>query len=135
MPVTIDVDRVSQHPHHPHPLKRGTIVLAGSLAQRPGQGGHTWVFLQYLLGLRRLGWDVLFLDELLPDMCQDAAGAPCPFDRSRNRAYFLRIMEAFGLRDSFSLSYNRGEQVLGLPRARVLERVKRSALFINVMGF
>jgi hypothetical protein len=33
-----------------------TIVIAGSLAQRPRQGGHTWVFLQYLLGFRRLGW-------------------------------------------------------------------------------
>ena len=27
-------------------------------------GGHTWVFMQYLMGLRRLGFDVLFLDRL-----------------------------------------------------------------------
>ena len=46
-----------------------TLVLAGALAQRPNHGGHTWVFLQYLLGLRRLGWDVLFVDWLHPDMC------------------------------------------------------------------
>ena len=41
-----------------------TIVVAGSLAQKPGHGGHTWVFLNYLLGFKRLGWDVLFLDRL-----------------------------------------------------------------------
>jgi len=32
---------------------KGRIVIAGSVAQRPGCGGHTWVFLQYLLGDRR----------------------------------------------------------------------------------
>ena len=32
-----------------------TVLVGGSVAQRPGSGGHTWVFLQYLLGLRRLG--------------------------------------------------------------------------------
>ena len=32
------------------------------------------MFLQYLLGFRRLGWDVLFLDRLEPEMCRDAAG-------------------------------------------------------------
>ena len=34
-----------------------TIVIAGSLAQRPKIGVHTWVFLQYLLGFKRPGWD------------------------------------------------------------------------------
>jgi hypothetical protein len=113
----------------------GLIVLAGSLAQRPGRGGHSWVFLQYLLGFRHLGWDVLFLDELLPQMCQDRSGTPCPFDRSWNLRYLLQVMERFGLREVFSLSYNRGECVVGLAAAEVIRRVKRCALFINVMGF
>ena len=39
-----------------------TIVVSGALAQKPGIGGHTWVFLQYLLGFRRLGYDVVFVD-------------------------------------------------------------------------
>ena len=51
-----------------------TMIVAGSLAQRPYHGGHTWVFLQYLLGFRRLGWDVLFVDRLEPEMCVDADG-------------------------------------------------------------
>ena len=40
------------------PRRRDRGLVAGSVAQRPGRGGHTWVFLQYLLGLRELGWDV-----------------------------------------------------------------------------
>src|SRR5436309_16008737 len=47
------------------------VAVAGSVAQKPGHGGHTWVFLQYLLGFRRLGWDVLFLDRLDPAACTD----------------------------------------------------------------
>src|ERR671917_362014 len=56
---------------------RETIVVAGSVAQRPGKGGHAWVFLQYLLGFRRLGYEVLFLDRLDPEMCRDSQGRPC----------------------------------------------------------
>jgi hypothetical protein len=39
-----------------------SIAVAGSLAGRPGHGGHAWVFLNYLLGLRRLGHHVVFVD-------------------------------------------------------------------------
>src|SRR6266545_4763435 len=98
-----------------------TIVIAGSLAQKPRHGGHAWVFLQYLLGFRRLGWDVLFLDRLEPGMCIDATGRPCPLDDSLNLRVFLDLMERFGLGDSFSLDYNRGERAVGLPRARLRE--------------
>src|SRR5207249_1377976 len=113
----------------------GMIVLAGSLAQKPGNGGHTWVFLQYLLGFKQLGWDVLFLDELDPARCVDETGLVCPVERSRNLRYFLDVMERFGLTDSFALSYNRGERMLGVRREEVLARVRRSAFLLNVMGF
>jgi hypothetical protein len=112
-----------------------TIIFAGSLAQKPGHGGHTWVFLQWLLGLRRLGWDVLFLDELQPHMCVDAAGTPSSFEASANRRYFLDVMERFGLAPSFSLIYNGGERFIGVPEDEVLRRVRGAALLINVMGY
>ena len=114
---------------------RRTIVIAGSLAQRPGNGGHAWVFLQYLLGFKRLGWDVLFLDRLDASMCIDSRGQACKFEVSKNKRYFLDVMQRFGLNDSYSLDYNRGELVLGLPRANMLERVRHAATLINVMGF
>src|SRR5437773_11764806 len=90
-----------------------TIVLSGSLAQKPGHGGHTWVFLQYLLGFKRLGWDVLFLDELEPARCVDESGAATTFERSWNRRCVHEVMQHFGLGDAFSLSYNGGEQCAG----------------------
>jgi len=38
---------------------------------KPGHGGHRWVFLQDLLGLRRLGWNVLFLSRRGSAACFD----------------------------------------------------------------
>src|SRR5437879_1768960 len=107
------------------------MVLAGSLAQKPSHGGHTWVFLQYLLGFRRLGWDVLFLDELDAGRCVDEAGNACPVGQSLNLRSFLRVMERFGLADAFSLHDSRGAHVAGLPRSPALERVGRSAFLLN----
>ena len=104
---------------------KGTIVVAGSVAQRPGFGGHTWVFLQYLLGFRRLGWNVVFLDRLEPAMGVGETGI----------TYVVDVCRAFGLDADFAVLGERGEAVAGLSRSEVLERVRDSALLLNVMGF
>src|SRR5262245_32882163 len=109
---------------------RGTIAVAGALAQKPGQGGHTWVFLQYLLGFRRLGWDVLFLDRLEPGMCRDAVGRPCAPEKSENIRYLRDVLGRLGLGESFAVAYDGGSEWLGLPRAEVVRRVQGSALLL-----
>jgi hypothetical protein len=114
------------------------IVIAGSVAQRPGNGGHAWVFLQYLLGFRRLGFDVLFLDRIEPDMCVDFEGKPCDFERSFNHGYFTSVMRQFGLEDSYALLFDRGgrgSRVIGRDRSEVLRHVAEAELILNVMGF
>jgi hypothetical protein len=113
---------------------RETIVVAGALAQKPEQAGHTWQFLQYLLGLRRLGWDVLFLDELEADMCVDDRRRPCPLEASVNLAYFRTVMTEFGLDESCALLHE-GRSVFGVSRDVAVERTRRSALLLNVMGY
>ena len=66
------------------------VVVAGSLAQKPGQGGHAWVFLQYLLGFQKLGFDVLFLDRLDPHMAPDGDDVP-------HVSYLRDVMAQFDL--------------------------------------
>jgi hypothetical protein len=113
---------------------RETIVVAGALAQKPGQAGHTWQFLQYLLGLRRLGWEVLFLDELETDMCVDKHGHRCSPEDSINLDYFQSVMTEFGLAESCALIAE-GRSVFGVSHAVAVERTRRSALLLNVMGY
>lgn len=112
-----------------------TVILAGSVAQRPGNGGHTWVFLQYLLGFRRLGWDVVLLDLLDADMCFDAEGRPCDMERSQNIAYFDEVLSRFGLADSYALLHDGGRRSRGLGRDELLDVVRQAELMINVNGF
>jgi hypothetical protein len=114
---------------------RKSMVLAGSLAQKPGQGGHTWVFLQYLLGFKRLGWEVLFLDRLEPEMCRAADGQPCALEQSENLRYLRQVMGCFGLSDAFALAYDRGQHWVGLSRMEARKRVRSAVFLLNVMGY
>ncbi|HEX5593776.1 MAG TPA: hypothetical protein VFX35_10560 [Solirubrobacterales bacterium] len=103
------------------------VAVGAALAQRPGYGGHAWALLNYLLGFRALGHEVLFLDRLTPETAAD------PSERDRCVAWLVETMEAAGLADSYSLFL--GEETVGLPRQVVLERLRGSELLLNVMGF
>ena len=101
---------------------QGRLTVAGSIAQKPHQAGHSWQFLQYLLGFRRLGWDVLFVDRLEGD--PDSVGL----------RYLEGLMKDFGMADAWSVVLDDGTQA-GVSRGRVLEHVRESDLLLNVMGF
>jgi hypothetical protein len=99
----------------------GTIVVAGAIARQAGRAGHTWQYLQYLLGFRQLGFDVLFVDWL--EAPPSEAGV----------TYLGRVMARLGLGDRWSLLYD-GEAA-GLPRREVVRRARSASLLINVMGY
>jgi len=109
-----------------------SVVIAGSIAQRPQRAGHTWVFLQYLLGFKKLGFEVLFLDRLEPEMVGEA---PTSLEDSRNVHYLKEVMRRFDLAESYSLSFDGGRGWIGLPRDQVLKRVRESPLLLNFNGF
>lgn len=112
----------------------GGIVISAAVAQRPFVGGHTWVILQYLLGFRSLGFDVVLIDRLEPDMCRDAVGAPCPAGRSVSVAYLADVMRRFGLDDSWAVLVP-GHEPVGMPRRELRRRTESAALLLNVMGY
>jgi hypothetical protein len=112
-----------------------TIAVAGALAQRPSIGGHTWVFLQYLLGFKRLGWDVLFLDQIAPDLCVDSQGSMVNPEGSTNARYLVDVMDAFGLSQSFALMIEGQKDTVGLSRQAVTSRLRDAAFLLNVNGY
>ncbi len=112
-----------------------TLLVGGSVAQRPGSGGHTWVFLQYLLGFRRLGYDAVLVDRLEPDMCLDESGQPCEPERSVNVRYTAEVMARFGLGDRWAVLVDGGARALGMSRAAVERAADEAELILNVNGF
>jgi hypothetical protein len=104
---------------------REAVIVAGSVAQRPHHGGHAWVFLQYLLGFRRLGFDVLFVDRLDRDMDVDES----------NVRFLSELMDRFGLGSDWAILLDGGRETVGRTRNDVVETAERSVLLLNVMGF
>src|SRR3954464_8049190 len=115
--------------------RRPSVIYSGLIAQPVGNGGLAWLHLQFILGLQKLGCDVLFVDRLEPPMCVDNVGEPTSFENSANLRYFLNMMSEFGLTKSFSLFYNGGEQLIGRSRDDVIRHASSSDLLLNVMGY
>jgi hypothetical protein len=96
------------------------IVVSGMLAGVPGQGGASWAVLQYVLGLRRLGHDVVFVEPV------ERLG--CEMER-----YFRRVTRAYGLDAAALLDRTTGDTV-GLSRRALLAHVRGADLLLNISG-
>lgn len=94
------------------------------IAATPWQGGASWAVLQYLLGLRRLGCDVYFVEPI--------SG---PADRlSESARYASETMKRIGLHDRWSLLPDSGEEELGLRRVELRDVAHSADLLLNVSG-
>ena len=106
----------------------GRIAIAGCVAQKAHNAGHTWQFLQYLLGFKRLGYEVLLLDSL-----EHAAADDGPDEQARIE-YVESVMREHGLDGAWTVALP-GDRRAGMPRPRALRFVRDADLLINVMGF
>lgn len=104
----------------------GSIVIAGAIARRWTVGGHVWALLQWVLGFRRMGFEVLFLDRLDP--------APDVRDSAHVRG-FVELMRSFGLDEAYSLDLGPDEDPVGVSRADVRARLRDADLLLNIMGY
>jgi hypothetical protein len=111
-----------------------TLVVGGAIANKYLNGGEAWVRLSWIRGLQRLGFRVLFVEQIDPAACVDEHGAPAPFERSAPRAYFDRVMDLFGLTDSAALVLGDGEATSGLSYEEVLELAGDADLLVNISG-
>ena len=80
------------------------ILFSGSIAGHAvGYGGNTWAFLQWILGFRRLGFDVYYVEERQGKDLMDEDLKPAPFAKSANAQSFRRLIERFELGDRAAL--------------------------------
>src|SRR5829696_267581 len=84
------------------------------ISLHPFSPGNAWNRLHYALGLRELGHEVYYLEEVEPRACVDRQGRPCPFEHSANREHFRATMDRFGFTDRACQIYDRGEETFGL---------------------
>jgi hypothetical protein len=95
------------------------IVVGAMLAGVPRQGGATWAALQWVLGLRRLGHEVLVAESV-----DDLAAA----------TWFERVAREFGLEGDAALVRRRDGATAGLGRDELLRRADGADLLLNLGG-
>lgn len=102
--------------------ERLQLVVSGMVAGDSHQGGATWAVLQYVLGLRRLGHDVMLVE---------------PLDRAPNAdvsSYFREVTEAFDLRDRAALLVRGTRSTIGVSYDELLRFAHDSDAVFNVAG-
>jgi hypothetical protein len=110
------------------------IIIGAVISLPPVSAGCAWNRLQYVLGLRQLGHEIVFVEEVRPEWCVDDAGRRCTYADSQNRRGFMEIMRQFNLLDDSCQIYNGGEETTGMTREAVSEFAADADLLIDISG-
>jgi hypothetical protein len=107
------------------------IVCSGHLVRHP-IGGHSWHHLQYLVGLRRLGHEVVFLEHYgWPDSCYDAEHDRMTADPTYGLAYLRSLLRSHGLDEAWCYLAEDGT-AHGMSREELADRCRDSHLHVNL---
>lgn len=105
------------------------IVGTSGTSGLPEFGGSTWVRLQYVLGLQRLGVESYWVDRL---------GPINPFSRPHSLDYlmkrFHRTAVDFGFEDRYCVVWNGGERLFGMNEVELEWLIDDAELLINISG-
>lgn len=114
------------------------IIVTGLIAQYPLLGGITWHYLQYVVGLVRLGHEVYYLEDS-GEWPYNLDGGPSgndwvAKDCVSNVDYLAEVMSRFGLDDRWAYRFPLKSQWFGLSDQRRMAVVESADLLINVSG-
>src|SRR5262245_50271650 len=107
-----------------------SIVVSGAIANKPLSGGEAWVRMSWVRGLRRLGHEVLLVEQIESSDCVDEQGRPAPFESSVNRRTFEAALAGLGDGCAAALICDGGRATLGLDLADVIERAGDADLLV-----
>ncbi len=109
-------------------------IVSGALANKPFNGGEAWVRLAWALGLRRLGFETYFVEEIASAGCVDESGAAAKFSDSVNRAYFESVVRDFGLGGRAALLCDGGRQAAGPGLDELAGIAAEADVLFNISG-
>ena len=114
------------------------IIVMGLIAQHPSLGGVTWDYLQYVLGLVRLGHDVYYFEDSGQWPYKLDGGLSgidlIAYDPTPNVAYLAMIMARYGLEERWAYRFPTRPRWFGLAHQKRREVVQSADLLINVSG-
>lgn len=108
------------------------IVVTGLVGQYP-LGGVAWDYLQYVIGLARLGHDVYYLEDTgqWPYNPEEGGVSTGPEFTVR---HLEGLMSCFGLEERWAYRFPWGPRWFGMPESRREEVLASADLLVNVSG-
>jgi hypothetical protein len=107
------------------------IVFSGMIAADPHQGGATWAVLQYVLGLKELGHEVLLVEPISASAIRPKDAS---FAGSENARYFQNVLSEFSLEQSAALLHSETRETIGLPFDALEAFAGGADVLINISG-
>ena len=101
-----------------------SVIVSATIAETPRQGGATWAILQYLLGLRRLGCRVHFVEPV------DDRGGLSPVAVR----YGAEVMRRFHFDGCWAVVPRSGGEPIGMSRRALREIAHTADILLNVSG-
>lgn len=118
-----------------YPVSRKPLVIVGGvIANKYRNGGAVWTRLNWVLGFRQLGYDVVFIEQIERNNCFDAQGRVTTFKLSSNLEYFKKVMQEFDLSESAALVYEDGQECHGMSLREIRDLANDANLVINITG-
>jgi hypothetical protein len=111
-----------------------TIIVSGAIANKPMSGGEAWVRLSWVLGLHRLGYEVVLVEQIDSADCVDAEGRSAPFENSVNRLAFDAAARLLPPGCTAALLCDGGRSGDGPGLGEVLDRAADAELLVNISG-
>jgi hypothetical protein len=109
------------------------VIVSGALANKLHNGGAAWTRLSWALGLKALGFEVAFVEQIRHDCCVDDLGHSSTFEESANLRYFQQVTEQFGLADMATLICDDGA-AHGLTQYELDDLVRSAVALVNITG-
>jgi hypothetical protein len=108
------------------------ILVTGLIGQYP-LGGVAWDYVQYVVGLARLGHDVYYFEDTGQWPYSPEVGGVSDGPEFTVR-YLEELMGHFGLEERWAYRFPRGPRWFGMPGSRRDEVLASADLLINVSG-
>lgn len=108
------------------------VIVTGLIGQYP-LGGVTWDYLQYVLGLQRMGHDVYYFEDTGQWPYNPVEGGIAG-DCSFNVEYLGSVMDRFGLGERWAYHFPWESQWFGLTEQKRQEALQSADVLINVSG-
>lgn len=115
-------------------VSRLKIVIGGMVSLPPFSPGTAWDRMAYVEGVRALGHEVVFVEQVESGWCRDGVGRVCDYEQSLNRRIFERLMRRFDLLPQACQLFEGGVQTTGLNRRALNAALEGADLLINISG-